>query len=445
MEMTRRLCIFLTSLLLSVSLLKAQEDSTAILVREDSTHAEMIDFPEGMMISKEELMRDFDNRTRLTEGVQDASVQPMIQPADDQLMIERLSRIPTTIEMPLNNVTKTFINTYCNGMRHSVSVMLGASNFYMPIFEEALERYGLPLELKYLPVIESALRPSATSHAGAAGLWQFMIATGKRYGLEVNTLVDERCDPLKSSEAAAHYLSDLFNMFGDWGLAIAAYNCGENNVHKALLRAGGQDKAKDYWDIYNLLPRETRGYLPAFIAATYIMNYYCDYGIVPMESTLPTMSDTIVVAHDLTFSQIAGVCNVTIDELRSLNPQYRRDIVPRDYAIRLPAQSVEPFILHEDSLYAGRSGSSDMMIRRTVTEDIVESANTTTSHRSHSTRSSNGSRSRKNRNQSKSVTVKGGDSLSKIASRNGTTVANLRKLNGISGSNIRPGQKIRVK
>ena len=236
--MNLRLKILLFSFVLATPLFAQIDDE--IIVQEDSGVTEVFDLPEGMAISEEELMNDYTNKSNLTEGTSSSSIRELS--ASDQVIVDRLSRIPTTIEMPLNNITRAFIDKYSNNMRSSVAVMLGASNFYMPIFEEALERYGLPLELKYLPVIESALRPSATSRAGAAGLWQFMVATGKRFGLEINTLVDERRDPLKSSEAAAHYLSVLYDQFGDWGLAIAAYNCGETNVQKALIRAGGEGK-----------------------------------------------------------------------------------------------------------------------------------------------------------------------------------------------------------
>ncbi len=420
-----------------------------IVVQEDSGHTEVFDLPEGMAISEQELMNDYTNKNNLTEGTSSSSVRELS--ASDQVIVDRLSRIPTTIEMPLNNITRAFIDKYSNNMRSSVSVMLGSSNFYMPIFEEALERYGLPLELKYLPVIESALRPSATSRAGAAGLWQFMVATGKRFGLEVNTLVDERRDPIKSSDAAAHYLSELFNQFGDWGLAIAAYNCGENNVQKALLRAGGEDK--DYWQIYNYLPRETRGYVPAFIAANYIMTYYCEHGITPMQASLPVSSDTIVVMKELSFNQIASASGVTIDELRSLNPQYRRDIVPVNYAVRMPMAGIESFVQKEDSLYAGVLAFNEVPMRRTITEDIEDAPSNVpvqrSSYKSSSTYKGKGSRSsrrnRSSRQSSKSVTVKSGDTLSSIAKRNGMTVNQLKKKNGITGSTIRPGQKIKVK
>lgn len=425
-------------------------ETTTNLDANTDVNAESFDMPEGMLVSDEELMKDYTNSTNLTEGTTVSRVLSY----DDSVLVSRLSRIPTTIEMPLNDVTRKFIDTYSNRMKSSVAIMLGSANFYNPIFEEALERYGLPLELRYLPVIESALRPSATSRAGAAGLWQFMIGTGKRYGLEVNTLVDERRDPIKSSEAAAHYLSDLYDMFGDWSLAIAAYNCGEGNVQKAITRTGNQEGA-DFWSVYNRLPRETRGYVPAFIAATYIMNYYCEHGIVPHEANLPLESDTVIVQREVTFAQIASKCNVTVDELRSINPQYRKDIIPANYTLRLPAGSIEDFLLYEDSIYGGKAvvGTLTSNTRRTFTEDVetaVQSEQTTTvSSRTRNTRSTSkrtrSSRTSTRRQQTRSVAVKSGDTLSGIAKKNGTTVAKLRQMNGIKGNIIRPGQKIRVK
>lgn len=416
------------NIILCVSSLIAYETMAqdVVTVVEDSAKTEFIDVPDELIVSEEELLNDYINKNNLTKG----NGEMRVLSYDDSIIVNRLSRIPTIIEMPLNDVTRKFIDMYSNRMRGSVAIMLGSSNFYMPIFEEALEKYGLPLELKYLPVIESALRPSATSRVGAAGLWQFMIATGKRYGLEVNTLVDERRDPVKSSDAAARYLKDLYAMFGDWGLAIAAYNCGEGNVQKALLRSGDVE-VKDFWSVYNKLPRETRGYVPAFIAANYIMTYYCDHGIVPMEARLPAQSDTIIVTNDVQFKQISSVCNITVDELRALNPQYRHDIVPMNYALRLPSQSIEAFILNEDSIYGLKVGN--VPIRRSVTGDIEGNSGGL----SVSTKN--------NKVAGKTVSVRSGDSLSTIAKRNGTTVARLRKLNGLKSNMIHPGQKIRVR
>ena len=406
-----------------------------ITVVEDSGKTEVFDMPEGMLINEEELMKDYTNSNYLQEGTGTSRTLSY----SDSMLIDRISRIPTTIEMPLNDVTRKFIDTYSTRMKSAVAIMLGSANFYTPIFEEALERYGLPLELKYLPVIESALRPSATSKSGAAGLWQFMITTGKRYGLEVNTLVDERRDPIKSTDAAARYLRDLYEMFGDWGLAIAAYNCGEGGVQKAVLRSGKQEGA-DFWSVYNQLPRETRGYVPAFIAATYIMNYYCEHGITPREATLPAESDTVMVQKDVTFAQIASKCNVAVEELRAINPQYRKDIVPANYVLCLPASAIEDFIVNEDSIYGGKAEAAGL--RRTVTDDVDATAETA---RSSASSSSSSRASSRRRQQTKSVSVKSGDTLSNIARRNGTTVAKLRQLNGLRGDMIRPGQKLRVK
>ena len=357
--------------------------------------------------------------------------------------------------MPYNEVVQKFIDRYSGKLRRSVSFMLGASNFYMPIFEEALEAYNLPLELKYLPVIESALNPKAVSRVGATGLWQFMLATGKRYGLEVNSLVDERRDPVKASYAAAHYLSDLYKIFDDWGLVIAAYNCGPSKVNQAIHRAKG---SADYWSIYPYLPKETRGYVPAFIAANYIMNYYCEHNICPMVTELPAKTDTVVVNRDLHLEQIAQVLNINIEHLRNLNPEYRRDIVNglnKPKTVRLPESLVGAFIDNEDSIYNFKT--DELLLKRDVVDVKEDTPSVGRNHSYSRSRSSYSSRSRssysrkskkskkKKTTRSKSVTIKNGDTLSEIAARNHTTVKKLRKLNGISGNTIRAGKKIKVK
>ncbi len=446
------------------AMIAGNANAQIVYTQDDTIRTEAVDMPEGIFVSEDELMKDYTNKTNLSEGSGIARTVSY----NDSILISRLSRIPTTIDLPLNDITRSYIDKYSNKMKGSVSVMLGALNFYNPIFEEALERYNIPQELKYLPVIESALRPSATSPVGAAGLWQFMPSAGKQYGLEVNTLVDERRDPIKSSEAAARFLSDLYNTFGDWSLAIAAYNCGPGNVQKALIRSGNQDGA-DFWTIYNRLPHETRGYVPAFIAATYIMNYYCEHGITPREASLPMESDTIIVQKEVSFAQISSKCNITMDELRAINPQYRRDIIPANYTLRLPASAIESFLMYEDSIYKlnprniavttvrseggdAVSSSSDIVVNEPVSYASNYSSRTTatrTNTRATNTRVTN-SRNKKNTrnrhtNASRSVTVKNGDTLSAIAKRNGTTVSNLRKLNGIKGDMIRTNQKIRVK
>lgn len=425
--------------------MQAQNEKDEIIVTDNDGKEETIDLPEAMNYEVDSLLNLYYSKTYLQQD-EDCNYRDENRDYPKEVYIERLSRLPNVMEMPYNEIVQKFIDRYTGRLRHSVSYMLGASNFYIPIFEEALEAYGLPLELKYLPVIESALNPKATSHAGAAGLWQFMVATGKQYGLEINSLIDERRDPIKTSYAAAHYLKDLYNIFGDWSLVIAAYNCGPENINKAIHRADGQ---ADYWKIYPYLPRETRGYVPAFIAANYVMNYYCEHNICPMRTTLPAKTDTVVVSKDVHLKQIADVCGIDIEELRTLNPQYRRDIVNgnnKPSVIRLPANATNTFIANEDSIY--RYETDALLTRRSLVE--VESSKYTTSTSS-SRKSYSKSKSRKrkssrrSRTRKKSVTVRSGDTLSEIAERHHTTVKKLRQLNGIKGNNIRAGKKIRVK
>jgi membrane-bound lytic murein transglycosylase D len=285
--------------------------------------------------------------------------------------VARLSRIPSVMELAYNDIVQRFIDRYSGRLRYSVSYMLGAANFYMPLFEQALETYQLPLELKYLPIIESALNPKAVSRVGASGLWQFMLATGRQYGLEVNSLVDERRAPVKSSYAAARYLRDLYRIFGDWNLVIAAYNCGPENINKAIHRAGGE---KDYWKLYPYLPAETRGYVPAFIAANYIMTYYCEHNICPMTTRLPAQTDTVVVNKNVHIEQIAAVLDLDADMIRSLNPEFRRDVIPgltKPYAIRLPLAETGRFIDNQDSIFAYRA--DELLTKRlevTINDDV---------------------------------------------------------------------------
>ena len=228
----------------------------------------------------------------------------------DTVYNDRLANLPCVVPMTYNQVVKSHIERYASKLRHQVSYMLGMMEYYEPLIEQALDVHGVPNELKYLPVVESALNPVAVSRVGATGLWQFMYSTGKIYGLKQNSLVDDRRDPEKATWAAARYLRYLYDRFGDWSLAIAAYNCGSGNVNKAIYRSGGKT---DFWDIYWYLPRETRGYLPAFIAATYIMTYHAEHGICPMDSKLPLATDTIMVNRLLHFDQIAdgGLGNAT--------------------------------------------------------------------------------------------------------------------------------------
>ena len=433
----------------------AQTDDTeekkedVITVTDKQGNEEEIEVPVGLEDNLDSLLHLYNAKTYM---MQDTScnyrdVNPVF---DKEVYIDRLKRLPTIIEMPYNDVVQKFIDRYSGKLRRSVSYMLGAGNFYMPVFEEALEAYNLPLELKYLPVIESALNPTAVSRVGATGLWQFMIGTGKRYGLEVNSLIDERRDPVKASYAAAHYLSDLYKIFDDWSLVIAAYNCGPDKVNKAIHRAKG---SADYWNIYPYLPKETRGYVPAFIAANYIMNYYCDHNICPMVTELPLKTDTVVVNKDLHLEQIAQVLNINIQHLRNLNPQYRRDIVNglnKPMTVRLPATLIGSFIDQEDSIYNFKT--DELLLKRSVVEVNQEEPKVSrrsyysSRHRSFATRSkSRKSRNKKSKRGGRNVTIKSGDTLSEIAERNHTTVAKLRKLNKISGNHIRAGKKLKVK
>ena len=412
-----------------------EDDEDEITVTDNNGQEEVIEFPEAMTFELDSLLNLYMSKNYLDED-NDCRMKDVNPVFEKEVFLERLKRIPSIIEMPYNEVVQKFIDRYSGRLRHSVSYMLGASNFYMPIFEEALETYGLPLELKYLPVIESALNPKAVSRVGATGLWQFMLATGKRYGLEVNSLVDERRDPIKASYAAANYLSDLYKVFGDWNLVIAAYNCGPDQINKAIHRSKG---SKDYWQIYPYLPKETRGYVPAFIAANYIMTYYCEHNICPMTTRLPAKTDTIMVGRNVHLEQIASVCNIDIEQLRTLNPAYRRDIVPgatKLSAVRLPQTEVGKFIDLEDSIYAY---NAEVLFSKRATVEVNDDVPTYT-------RKSSSKRSRKKaRSRGRSVTVKSGQTLSEIAKRNGTTVSKLRRLNGIKGSNIRAGKKLRVR
>ena len=382
----------------------------------------LLEFPETMQSDMDSLYLDWQSKNflQLDENCRMLPEGPVVS---DSVYIDRLSRIPSIIEMPFNDIVKKYIEAYTGRLRNKVSFMLAAANFYMPMFEEALDTYDLPMELKYLPIIESALNPKALSRQRASGLWQFMLHTGKQYGLETNSLVEERFDPQKSTWAAVRYLKELFDIYKDWNLVLAAYNCGPGNVNKAMRRAGG---STDYWEIYPFLPKETRGYVPGFIAANYVMTYYCEHGICPMDSQLPAVSDTIHINKDLHLQQVASVCDIDIEQLRNLNPQFKKDIVPGNskvYALRLPNNMVNTFIERQDSIYAYEA-SKYLGKRRTVTVSDGTAKN------------GKGAQYHKIRN---------GETLGAIARRYGVSVNQLRNLNGIQGNNIRAGRTIRVR
>ncbi len=428
----------------------AQNTTTEITVHDDqSGRDEVIELPEGMTASCDSLLNEWMAKKYLYPDTTcvDPNVNPTFEP---EVYQERLRRLPVVMDMPYNSVVQKFIDQYSGRLRRSVSYMLGAGNFYVPIFEEALDYYGLPLELKYLPVIESAFEPKARSHAGAVGLWQFMISTAKRYDLQINSLIDERQDPYKATWAAARYLRDLYKIYGDWSLVIAAYNCGPANVNKAMHRAGG---ARDYWVIYPYLPRETRGYVPAFIAANYMMNYYCEHNICPMKTKYPITTDTIQVTRDLHMKQIADLCNIEIEAIRALNPQYRTDIIPGNVGpmtVCLPTETLNTLIDLKDSVYNYRA---DELLKRRSTVAVPEVSETrsvatprrNSRYSNSSNRRNTRSKSRRNKGRGKTATIRQGDTLSEIARRHGTTVKKLRQLNGIKGNLINVGKKIRVR
>lgn len=342
-----RLTTYIAALLTALS--AAAAGPSVLSVNTSITDSAVV-FPEALHADVHKLRENWYLRynTEFSEPV-----EKPLQPTDEEV-IERLQRIPTTIPMPYNPVVRKYIDKYAVGSRSLVSTMLGLGLYYNPIFEEALDREGLPLELKYLPVIESALNPDAVSRSGATGLWQFMLETGKGLGMEINTLVDERRDPLVASAMAAKYLKKLYGMFGDWGLAIAAYNCGPGNITRALTRAGSTaEHPLNYWQIYNYLPAETRGYVPGFIGATYALNYYAEHGIKAPLARKPVLTDTVHVKHRIYFAPVAEALRIPVSELQVLNPQYRQEIIPGDvrpYALRLPSQMVYTYLMLEDSI-----------------------------------------------------------------------------------------------
>lgn len=411
------------SLLLLGAAAKAQQVIT--VYDENTGKEETIGLPEGMQDEElDSMMRQWCARTYLTYDSAACESTGEDIAYEPEVYVRRLQNLPNVIEMPYNPVVRKFIDQYTGRLRRSVAMFLGASNFYMPIFEDALEAYQLPLELKYLPIIESALNPGATSKAGAGGLWQFMPTTGKRYGLEITSLIDDRRDPVKASYAAARMLRSLYEIFGDWTLVIASYNCGPGNVSKAIKRAGGE---KDYWKIYPYLPSETRGYVPAFIAANYVMNYYCEHNICPASTRLPMGTDTIVVSRDVYMEQISDVCGISMEELKALNPQYRTTKIPGNASscnLRMPMEAIHKFIESRDTVYTHRL--SELNKRRSVVEVNEKVAS----------QSSKGT---------KYVKVRRGDTLGGIASKNRTTVAKIKRLNGLKGTNIRVGQRLRVR
>ncbi len=344
----------------------------------------------------------------------------------DSVYISRLQNLDSYVPLPFNQSVKKFINFYVNKRRGQVSIMMGLSNYYFPLFEEALAKYNLPQELKYLPIIESALNPRIVSRAGASGLWQFMYGTAKMYGLEINSYIDERNDPIKSTDAAARYLRDLYAIYGDWHIVIAAYNCGPGNVNKAVRRSGGK---QNYWEIYSKLPKETRGYIPIFIAATYVMNHAKEHNLVPIQPSFKLLTDTIIVNSYINFEQIAANLDIPVQEIRQLNPQYKRDVIPakadKPYVLKLPIDKISPFIDNETQIFAYNRDKYFPNNQIALIKEVYGKSNYNTE------------------GKKKIVyTVQSGDSPGKIAGKFRISTSNLVAWNNIRHNMIRTGQKL---
>jgi membrane-bound lytic murein transglycosylase D len=344
----------------------------------------------------------------------------------DSVYISRLQNLDSFIPLPYNESVKKFINFYLNRRRGQVSIMMGLTSYYFPLFEEVLAKYNLPVELKYLPIIESALNPKIVSRAGASGLWQFMYGTAKMYGLEINSYIDERNDPIKSTDAAARYLRDLYAIYGDWHIVIAAYNCGPGNVNKAVRRSGGK---QSYWEIYSRLPKETRGYIPIFIAANYVMNHAQEHNLYAVQPSFKILTDTIILSSYLNFEQISANLDIPIQEIRQLNPQYKRDIIPakegKTYALKLPIDKIAPFIDNQPQIFAYNRDKYFPNNQIALINDIHGS-------------------SRYNTEGKKKVvyTVQRGDNPGVIASRYRISSSSLCEWNNIRHNKIKIGQKL---
>ncbi len=344
----------------------------------------------------------------------------------DSVYSSRLKSINSIITLPYNSIIKNHIHVYTIKQRDKFSVVLGLKDYYFPMIEDIFESYGLPPELKYMAVIESALNPNAVSRVGATGMWQFMNSTGKAYGLTINSIIDERRDPVKATYAAARYLKDLYEIYDDWILVIAAYNCGPGNVNKAIRRSGNQ---KDYWDIYYRLPRETRGYIPQFVAAAYATTYYAEHNILPAPVSFPIATDTIMLHQDIHFSQISEVMGIPYGEIRALNPEYRTGLIPatsKAQPLTLPISYLGQFIDLADSI---RNYKQDLYVNKKTDVDPTRSSSIPVSVSG----------------KTKLVyTVKDGDNLGYIAEWFNVGLSTLRYWNDIYGNVIRVGQKINV-
>lgn len=416
--------------------------------------------PNSFETSIEEMQNNWylQNYTELAEPKESSKG---ITTPTDELYIQRLQRLQNemgfTIEMPYNNVVKSYIEMYTSNRRKPlVEKMLGMWLYYEPIFEEALSKEDMPLELKYLPIIESALNPNAVSPAGAAGLWQFILSTGRGMGLEVNSLIDERRDTYKASQKAAEFLKSLYKTYGDWSLAIAAYNCGPGNVNKAIRRSGGGKK--DYWEIYNYLPKETRGYVPAFIAAAYVMNYHNEHGISSALAKKPILTDTVWVKQRLNFKQISDVIDLEVEALETLNPQYRKNIIPgsynKPYVLILPSKQVYSYLMSENTIslhdaeeYALRKTAEPGVIRNEQNSDLTDGElPQTVNEVAQNTKnvSTDDNVGYTSKEEVIIHEVKSGETLKSIANKYGTNTSRIKKDNNLTSNVVSRGQSLKI-
>jgi len=345
----------------------------------------------------------------------------------DTIYKQRLIKINSIIKLPYNSIIRNHIHVYTIKQRKHFSAVLGLRNYYFPVIEDIFDSYGLPAELKYMAIIESALNNNAVSRAGATGMWQFMYSTGRMYGLTINSLIDERRDPVKATHAAAKYIKDLYEIYNDWILVIAAYNCGPGNVNKAIRRSGNR---KDYWQIYYRLPRETRGYIPQYVAAAYAVNYFGEHNIRPLPLNIPVSTDTIMVNKDIHLNQISEVMGIPLGELRALNPQYRSGLVPgsaKPLSLTLPLSHLGDFIDLNDTI---RNYKPDLYLTRiNVTADPSRSTYVPVDVKGKT---------------KLTYTVKDGDNLGFISEWYKVGLSDLRYWNNIYRNTIRIGQKLAI-
>jgi len=363
-----------------------------------------------------------------TDSVEAAGPIDRVTDTPDSIFVQRLRSLPSGIELTFNKQVRSYLDLYTKNRKNQVGILLGLADYYFPMIEAELDKRDLPLELKYLPIIESALNPFARSRAGAVGMWQFMLGTARLYKLNVNTFIDERMDPVRSTQVACDFLKELYQIYGDWHLVIAAYNCGPGNVRKAIQRAGGKS---NYWDIYYYLPRETRGFVPKFIAATYIMNFHELHGFHALKPEITIDTDTVMVAEELHLAQVSDYLDIDMSVLEKLNPKYRRKILPGaggPYDLRLPVDRVNQFIAYQDSIIVHKN---DIYLAKNNIDKEPAPRNRRSTPPSPDDVALN-------------YTVKSGDNLGFISSWYGVSVSALKDWNGLYGNVIRSGQKLTV-